>query len=165
MKKKRALGLKRNSLLSRIIIMIIVAELAGVAASLVTFPSIGSWYASLAKPEFAPPNWIFGPVWITLYFLMGIAAGIVWNSKDKRKTFALKAYGIQLGLNVLWSLVFFGLRSPGLAFIVIITLWFSIATTMAAFRRVSKSSMILLVPYIAWVTIAMFLNYYIWILN
>ena len=170
MKKKRsqAIGNIRkapNSLLSKIIIMVIVAELAGAVGSLVTFPSIGSWYASLAKPELAPPNWVFGPVWITLYALMGVAAGMVWASNHKRKIFALKVYGAQLVLNVLWSLLFFGLHSPGIAFICIIALWLAIIATMAAFKQVSKNAFLLLAPYIAWVTIALFLNYSIWMLN
>ena len=163
--KKKARGNARKSLFSKIIIMVVAAELAGVAGSLVTLPSVGSWYSSLAKPDISPPNWVFGPVWVALYALMGIAAGLVWNSSDKRKTFALKVYGAQLCLNVLWSLVFFGLRSPGLAFINIIALWLAIVAAMAAFNKISKSSMLLLVPYIAWVTVAMFLNYSIWILN
>lgn len=145
--------------------MIIVAELAGIAGSLVTFPSIGTWYASLAKPELAPPNWVFGPVWITLYALMGMAAGLVWASSDKNKIFALKVYGVQLALNVFWSLLFFGLRSPGLAFMGIIALWLAIVGTIVAFWRVSRSAAWLLAPYIAWVTVALFLNYSIWMLN
>ena len=162
--KKKPRDNERKSLFSKIIVMVVVAEIAGIAGSLVTFPSVGSWYSSLVKPDISPPNWVFGPVWIMLYALMGIAAGLVWASSDKRKTFALKVYGAQLGLNVLWSLVFFGLRSPGLAFINIIALWLAIVATMAAFRF-SRSAMLLLVPYIAWVTVAMFLNYSIWILN
>ena len=144
--------------------MIVIAELAGAMGSLVTFPSIG-WYNALNKPSFSPPNWVFGPAWITLYALMGIAAGLAWHSKSKLKANALKMYGFQLVLNVIWSLIFFGLRLPSIAFVEIIILWISILITSAVFRKISSTSSLLLLPYIAWVTFALILNYSIMVLN
>ena len=160
-KKKQA---RHSDLAAKIIIMIIVAELAGSVGSLVTFPSIG-WYNTLNKPAFSPPNWVFGPVWIMLYALMGIAAGLVWHSKSKLKGSALKVYGLQLGMNIAWSLIFFGLRLLSIAFGEIIILWISILATSAVFRKISRVSSLMLLPYIAWVTFALILNYSIMVLN
>jgi len=156
---------KKNSLLVKIIIMMILAELAGVIGSVFTFPAIGSWYASLAKPWFTPPSWVFGPVWTILYALMGIAAGLVWHAKKTLAHPTLKIYFGQLGLNVIWSLLFFGLRSPLLALIEIIALWIAIALTIRAFYPISKNAAMLLIPYILWVTVATALNAGVWLLN
>ncbi|MBI2972114.1 MAG: tryptophan-rich sensory protein [Candidatus Aenigmarchaeota archaeon] len=158
---------KKNSrsLLTKIIIMIVVAELAGVVGSAFTFPVIGAWYASLVKPWFTPPSWVFGPVWTILYALMGIAAGLIWHAKKTLSHPALKLYFGQLGLNVVWSILFFGLRSPLLALIEIIVLWITIALTIRAFYMISKNAALLLVPYILWVTVAAALNAGVWLLN
>jgi translocator protein len=146
---------------------VIVSELIGVVGSFFTIPSIPSWYAHLEKPTLAPPNWIFGPVWTTLFALMGIAAFLVW-----RKGFALKNVRISLGiffsqlvLNILWSIIFFGWHSPGGALVEIIFLWLAIAATIVVFNKVSKPAAWLLVPYILWVSFAAYLNYSIWHLN
>lgn len=146
---------------------ILLAEGAGIIGSFFTTPAIGSWYAFLAKPELAPPNWVFGPVWTTLFLLMGIAAFLVWRARaDKKKVrIALGVFVLQLALNTLWSIIFFGLRNPGAAFIEIILLWASIAATIFLFARVSKPAALLLLPYIAWVSFASYLNYMIWLLN
>jgi tryptophan-rich sensory protein len=141
---------------------------------LFTFPAIGSWYAGLAKPSFTPPNWVFGPVWITLYALMGGALFLVWREKKKLEAkksrtagleLAFAVFGIQLVLNALWSIVFFGLRAPLLALIEIIALWLSIVACIALFWRVSRAAALLLLPYLAWVTVASALNYFVWVLN
>lgn len=156
----------KNSLLKKIVIMIIIAELAGVIGSVFTFPAIGSWYASLAKPWFTPPAWIFGPAWTVLYALMGIAAGLVWHArKANARQAALKLYFAQLGLNVLWSLIFFGMHSPLYALVNIVVLWIVIALTIKAFYPISKNAAMLLVPYILWVTFATALNAGVWLLN
>ncbi len=155
----------------KIVIMVLVAELAGAVGSLFTFPAIGTWYAALNKPFFSPPNWVFGPVWVILYALMGIAAGLVWNAKTKKgvaktaRIDAMAAFGVQLGLNVIWSVIFFGLRAPFYAFIEIIALWTAIAATIIVFGRISKTSAMLLMPYVLWVSFAAFLNLSIWMLN
>ena len=151
--------------IEKIIIMIVIAELAGIIGSIFTTPAIGSWYASLNKPWFTPPSWVFGPVWLTLYALMGIAAGIVWHSKSKIKERALQIYGFQLFLNLVWSLLFFGLRNPLYGLIDIVLMWIAIAATIFMFYKVNKKSAALLIPYIIWVTIATALNYYVLVLN
>lgn len=153
------------SLARKIIIMIVIAELAGIVGSFFTVPAIGSWYTALNKPWFTPPSWVFGPVWLTLYALMGIAAGLVWHSKSKIKERALQIYWLQLGLNVVWSMLFFGLRSPLYGLIDIVLMWIAIAATIFVFYKVNKKSAGLLVPYIIWVSIATALNYYVLVLN
>ena len=151
----------------KLTIAIIVSELAGVIGSLFTFPAIGGWYANLTRPNVAPPNWIFGPVWTTLFLLMGIAAFLVWkkgfNNKNVRKALAL--FAIQLVLNALWSIIFFGLNSLGGALIELFVLWVAIVATIFAFARVSKAAAWLMIPYILWVTFAAYLNFSFWILN
>ena len=132
--------------------------------STVTTPSIDTWYATLNKPFFNPPNWIFGPVWSLLYFLMGISSFLVWKKQRKIKT-PLKIYGVQLVLNFLWSYLFFGLHRPSLSLFEIIILWIFILMTIKSFYKVDKVAGYLLIPYIAWVSFAAFLNYSIVILN
>jgi translocator protein len=146
---------------------VFLSEAAGLIGSVFTAQSIPTWYAQIQKPMFAPPNWVFGPVWTTLFALMGIAAYLVWKTQKRSsaRQIALGLFALQLVLNVVWSLVFFGLRNPGLAFLEIILLWLAIAATMYSFARVSKSAALLLVPYLAWVSFAGFLNYRIWQLN
>jgi tryptophan-rich sensory protein len=148
---------------------IILAQLAGAIGALFTTSKIPTWYAALAKPSFNPPSWVFGPVWTILFVLMGIAAFLIWQSSRgalaQRRREALVVYGLQLLLNVLWSILFFGLQNPGLAFAEIILLWLAIFVTMRAFARISRVAMWLLAPYIVWVSFAAFLNYSIWVLN
>jgi translocator protein len=146
---------------------VFLSEAAGLIGSVFTAQSIPTWYAQIIKPTFAPPNWVFGPVWTTLFALMGIAAYLVWKTQKRSsaRQIALGLFAFQLVLNVVWSLVFFGLRNPGLAFLEIILLWLAIAATMYSFARVSKPAAFLLVPYLVWVSFAGFLNYRIWQLN
>ena len=152
---------------SRLIIAIVIAELAGGIGSIFTISAIPTWYVTLVKPAFGPPSWIFGPVWTTLYLLMGIAAFLVWNKgldrTDVRK--ALSVFLLQLALNVAWPIIFFGLHSLVWALIDIIGLWLAIVWAMALFYKISKPAMWLLVPYILWVSFAMYLNHSIWMLN
>jgi translocator protein len=151
----------------RLIIALTISQLAGVVGALFSTSAIPTWYVSLNKPEINPPNWVFGPVWITLYFLMGLAAFMVWrvgvHTKGVRK--ALIVFGIQLVLNALWSVIFFGLHNPGLAFIHIILLWLSILWMMLLFVKISRPAAIMLIPYILWVSFAAYLNYSIWVIN
>lgn len=164
---------------------ILICELAGIIGSVFTFSAIPTWYATLNKPSFSPPSWVFGPAWTTLYALMGVALFLVWksaghgkgennasarsskNTVDLRnhKKRAITVFFIQLLLNASWSPVFFGLRSPSLAFAIIILLWLSIVLTMIKFRKISKAAFWLLVPYILWVSFASVLNFSIWQLN
>ncbi len=151
----------------KLIIAIIVSELAGIIGSVFTTPSIASWYAGLIKPALNPPPWVFGPVWTTLFLLMGIAAFLVWRKGLDRKDVKI-ALGIFLGqlvLNTFWSIIFFGLHSPGSAFVEIIFLWLAILATIIAFARISKLAAWLLIPYILWVSFASYLNFMIWTLN
>jgi translocator protein len=144
---------------------VVGCELAGVVGSVFTFPQITTWYASLAKPEFSPPNWVFGPVWTTLYLLMGLAAYMVWKKGGKGAQEGLALFIGQLVLNTLWSLAFFGMRSPLYGLIVIAALWLAIAGTIWKFNEVSKTAALMMVPYILWVSFAAVLNYSIWALN
>ena len=151
----------------KLIIAIVICELAGIVGAIFTTEAIPTWYATLIKPALNPPSWVFGPVWTTLYALMGIAAFFVWKHgwerKDVRK--ALSLFGIQLILNAVWSIVFFGLHSPFWALVNIAALWLAIVWTMILFYKISKPAMWLLVPYILWVSFAAYLNYSIWVLN
>lgn len=151
----------------RLVFAIIVCESAGLIGSIFTFPAIAGWYSGLVRPEIAPPNWIFGPVWTTLFVLMGIAAFLVWkNGRDRQEVkIALAIFGGQLILNTLWSIIFFGLHNPGAALLEIVFLWLAILATIITFARISRRAAWLLVPYILWVSFAGYLNYSIWILN
>jgi tryptophan-rich sensory protein len=148
----------------KLIASILICQIAGVIGSVFTTLSITTWYADLQKPGFSPPNWVFGPVWITLYTLMGISLYLVWNKKKNIKI-PLTLFFIQLILNSIWSIIFFGLQNPFYALIEIIILWIMILLTIISFYKVSKKAGLLLLPYIIWVSVATILNYYIWILN
>jgi benzodiazapine receptor len=151
----------------KLIVSLFICQLAGFVGSLFTTPSIPTWYASLAKPSFTPPNWIFSPVWISLYVLMGISLFLLWEKTlhyPGVKT-AMFWFAVQLGLNMLWSILFFGLKSPFLALIGIIVLWIAIFLTILKSFRVLKLAGVLLVPYLIWVSFAAGLNYSIWTLN
>ena len=151
----------------KLIISIVLCELAGVVGSVFTSPSIPTWYASLQKPSFNPPNWLFAPVWLILFGLMGVSAYLIWikGLESKGVKAAIFIFIIQLVLNMLWSIIFFGLHSIFYGFVIIIVLWLTIALTIIAFVRISKKAGALLLPYILWVSFALVLNYYIWLLN
>jgi benzodiazapine receptor len=146
---------------------ILFCLIIGSIGSLVTITGSGSWYSALQKPFFAPPNWVFAPVWITLFVLMGIALYLIWESGTERREvkIALGIFGVQFALNVIWSFLFFGLESPILGLVDILLLWVMIVMTIRAFYRVKKSAAYLLIPYIVWVTIASALNGAIYLLN
>lgn len=139
---------------------------AAAVGSYFTTPSIKTWYVGLQKPFFNPPNWIFGPVWSLLYIMMGISLYLVWILKeDKDKRTALVYFFIQLALNSLWSILFFGLHEPLFASIEILVLWFFIFFTIRRFLALSQAAGKLLIPYLMWVTFATILNASIVILN
>lgn len=152
-----------------LIAAILICEMAGVIGSIFTYQSISDWYNTnkLNKPSFTPPSWLFGPVWVALYLLMGISAYLVWEKGAKRKQVktALSIFGVQLILNIIWSILFFGLRCPLCGFAEIILLWLAIAVTIIRFNKLSRASALLLIPYILWVTFAAILNFYVWRLN
>lgn len=151
----------------KLLTAVVVCQLAGFIGSLFTTPSIPTWYAELQKPSFTPPNAVFAPVWVTLFFLMAVAAFLVWDKGFTAKGVktALAFFGAQLILNVLWSVFFFGCRSPFLALVEIVALWFAIAVSVLTFFRVSKAAAYLLVPYLLWVSFAAVLNFAIFRLN
>jgi translocator protein len=146
-------------------IAIIIPQIAGFIGSLYTTPNISTWYSGITKPSFNPPNWIFGPVWTTLFLMMGVASFIIYKQKDKIKTQALKLYLAQLTLNIMWSVIFFGAKNPLGGFLVIVALWIEIAYTMDIFYKIKKTAGYLFVPYFLWVSFAMILNFSIYILN
>ncbi|MCJ7505823.1 tryptophan-rich sensory protein [Candidatus Bathyarchaeota archaeon] len=151
----------------RLIISVALCQAAGIIGSLFTTPAISSWYASLRKPAFAPPNWVFAPVWTTLYFLMGISLFIMWNIGLEKNSVrkSIVVFGIQLLLNVFWSYLFFGLKSPLLGLVEIVVMWLMILLTILVFFRISKKAAVLLIPYLMWVSVASYLNYSILVLN
>jgi translocator protein len=151
---KQAIGL---------VAFIVICFAAAAAGGTATYPRIESWYATLSKPSWTPPGWAFGPVWSLLYTCMAIAAWLVWRQTGARGPLLL--FAVQLGLNVAWSWLFFGLKSPVLGFADIILLCVAIAATLVAFWRRSTAAGLLFVPYLAWVTFAAVLNYSIWQLN
>ncbi len=149
--------------LKKLVLSIIICELAGIIGSVFTFSAITTWYAFLNKPWFSPPNNVFGPVWTVLYLLMGISLYLALEKGLTEK--ARNFFGLQLGLNALWSILFFGLRSPLLGLIEIIVLWLAIVFTIKEFYSIEKKSAYLLVPYLLWVSFATLLNFSIWIIN
>ncbi len=146
---------------------ILLPLFAGFLGSIATYPNIPTWYAALNKPSFNPPNWIFGPVWTTLYILMGWAAYLISQKgwKNKEVKIALTIFIAQLALNILWSFIFFGQHLLLVAFIEIIILWLFILWTILKFYPLSKLAAWLLMPYILWVSFASFLNLSIWMIN
>ena len=142
------------------IVWILLSELAGVLGGLATAPAIPTWYATLVKPTWTPPGWVFGPVWTVLYALMGIAAARVWirhrqTSAGKR---SLALFGAQLALNAEWPVLFFGLKAPGAALVSIAILWATILALIVWWWRLERTSAALLIPYLAWVSFATALN-------
>ncbi len=155
--------------LIKLIIAIVICEGAGFIGAFFTTPAISSWFVTLNKPFFSPPNWVFGPVWTLLYLLMGISLYLIWkitdSKKAKLKKEALLVFFSQLILNILWSVVFFGAHSPILGLLVIIGLWLLIFRTIQLFSKLSKLSAQLLYPYLVWVSFASILNLSIVLLN
>ncbi|MBK9332502.1 MAG: tryptophan-rich sensory protein [Ignavibacteria bacterium] len=151
----------------KLIVSIIICQMAGVIGTIFTADSISGWYTGLTKPDFNPPNWIFGPVWILLYLMMGVSLFLVWR-EDLKNAVVKKAFYIfmvQLLFNTLWSIVFFGFQSISSALIIIIVLWLLIIYTILNFLKISRTSGILLIPYLLWVTFAVILNFFIFKLN
>jgi tryptophan-rich sensory protein len=142
---------------------LVIGGLSGIA----TARAVTDWYPTLRKPAFNPPSWLFGPVWTALYVLMGIALYIVWRYGWDRPEvrWAIALFAVQLVLNGLWSVLFFGMRAPGLAFLEITVLWLAITATVVAFWKTAPIAGVLMIPYLAWVSFAAVLNGSIWWLN
>jgi translocator protein len=150
----------------KLITATLLCVLLGSVGGLVTVAEIPAWYASLNKPSFNPPNWIFGPVWSTLYVVMGISVYLIWKQPvSKERNRALQLFILQFVFNFCWSFIFFGLHATGWAFIEMIALWLLILLTIFHFAKYSKTAAWLLVPYISWVSFALLLNGAIWKIN
>jgi tryptophan-rich sensory protein len=150
----------------KLFISIIICQLAGIIGAFFTTPNIDTWYQTIVRPDWTPASWVFAPVWITLYTLMGIALFFVWEKKGSvniKK--AVSVFGFQLVLNSLWSIIFFGFNNITLALVEILILLGAIIWTMVEFRKISKIAFYLLIPYLLWVCLATALNFNIWILN
>jgi tryptophan-rich sensory protein len=148
----------------------LLATFAAAAAG--AFAGPGDWYAQLRKPPGNPPGWVFGPVWTTLYTLMAVAAWLVWRERSRGAASAAGAvrgalvlFFVQLALNAAWSPLFFAAQRPGWAFVDLCAMWVAILATIVAFRRVRPLASVLMLPYLAWVTFAGYLNFMIWRLN
>jgi len=152
----------------RILICVVICLAVGYLSSITTQSSIKTWYPTIEKPIFNPPNWVFAPVWTLLFILMGIAAGRVWNQLETNKELVKKGllfFAVQLALNALWSYLFFGLQNIFLALIEIILLWLVIYETYLIFKQIDKKASYLLLPYLAWVGFATILTASIFWLN
>ena len=151
----------------KLIIAIAIPIAEGATSGFFTATGTESWYQTINKPTWNPPGWVFGPVWTTLYIMMGVALFIIWKSSvnDNLKRTAITLFAVQLVLNFFWSFIFFDQQQPGWALVEIIMLWIFILLTIFSFARVNKTAAWLLVPYISWVSFATILNYTIWKLN
>lgn len=155
----------KSSMIALVVFLVVCFAAAGIGGA-VTTPKISTWYATLVKPSWNPPNWIFGPVWSALYFCMAVAAWLVWRQEGLvAAKLPLTLFAVQLVLNVLWSCIFFGFERPGFAFVEVVLLWAAIAATMVTFWSRSMTAGLLFVPYLAWVSFASLLNFAIWRLN
>lgn len=153
--------------IQKFIICVLGCELVGIVSTPFTISAIPTWYVTLNKPPFSPPNWIFGPVWTTLYFLMGVSVFLIWKKglKNKKIKKALLYFIIQLFFNFLWSLFFFGLHNPLLGLIDILLLLISIILTIITFYKISRVAGYFLLPYLLWVIFATVLNLALVVLN
>lgn len=149
------------------IISVAICQLTGVIGSIFTMMSVKTWYQELVKPSLTPPGWVFSPVWISLFFLMGVSLYLIWRRgfEERGVKVAFIVFIVHLGFNILWSALFFGMRSPFLALLEIIVLWAFIVVSTYLFFRVSKVAGVLLLPYLLWVSFAVYLNFSIWRLN
>lgn len=152
--------------IASLIICLILPLLVGTISGIATSDNITTWYATLNKPSFNPPNYLFGPMWTALYFLMGISLFLIWKSDPgSLRNQALMVFGIQLVLNFAWSFIFFHFKLVGWAFVEIIFVWASIFVMIIVFNRIHKTAAYLQIPYLLWVSFASMLNGYIWYLN
>lgn len=151
----------------KLIISIVTCLAAGFIGSYFTADAIPTWYAELRKPSLNPPNWVFGPVWTALYILMGLSLFMVWKEGTGNSLVrpALAIFSVQLLLNLLWSMVFFGMRSISGGLVIIVLLWIAILLTIWKFTGVSRTAAYLLIPYLLWVTFASYLNFSFYQLN
>ena len=153
--------------LFRLILSIVICQMAGIIGSIFTASSMASWYPTLVKPSFTPPGSYIGLIWIVLFTLMGISLFLIWRETpgNPAARIALYFFAAQLIVNVLWNVAFFSLQSPISGLIVIVVLWILILISIIKFWPINRTAALLLIPYIVWVSIAAYLNYSIWRLN
>ncbi len=149
----------------KLFVSLLLPQIAGGLGAFFTLSSVQTWYLTLNKPSWNPPSWLFGPVWTTLYVLMGIACFLIWKSEHPRKKQVLTLYFLQLFLNFLWSPAFFGVQNPMLGMLVIVPLWAAILACILLFRKINGWAAVLMIPYLLWVSFATVLNATIWYLN
>lgn len=150
----------------KFLISLLISASAAAVGGFVNIAQVPTWYAGLEKPSFNPPVWVFQPAWSFIYLLIAISLFLIWNApRTRHHTRAYIAFSVQLALNVLWSVVFFGLHQIGISLAVIIAMWLAIAVCVIAFWPIRKAAAILLLPYLGWVAFATALNYAIWQLN
>ena len=155
-----------NRSIAALVLAVALSLLPGALGAIATGSSVGTWYQEIEKPDWTPPDAVFGPVWTLLYVSMGVAVWIVWShAEGKTRRVAVAMFGTQLLLNAAWSFLFFGMRSPGWALLEIILLWLAIVVTLVLFTRIRPWAGALLVPYLLWVTFAAALNAAIWKIN
>jgi benzodiazapine receptor len=153
--------------IGKLVLCLILCEGAGGIGSIFTIGAIPTWYAALQKPAFTPPNAVFAPIWFSLYLLMAVAVFLIWlrGLEDREAITSFTFFWVQLVVNVLWSVIFFGMKSPLGGVVLIIILWLLILYTIIRFFRISRVAGSLLVPYLAWVSVASYLNIGVWLLN
>lgn len=149
----------------KLILSLLLPQLAGFVGSFFTISSIPVWYAGLNKPDFSPPNWVFAPAWLTLYTLMGIALYLNWIKNGKQAKYNVRLFFVHLFFNAIWSPIFFGAKNLGLALIVIVVIWFLIVEMIRRFWSINRASSLLLIPYLLWVSFATLLNFTLWRIN
>jgi tryptophan-rich sensory protein len=156
----------KKSNVTKLIISILIPLALGAIAGRFTAQAVPEWYASLSRPSFNPPSWIFGPVWTVLYILLGISLYLIWRQNpDKERNNALRIFSLQMFLNFIWSFVFFYFNHIGLALIIIIGLWLSIVFMLISFYKLKPLATYINIPYLLWVTFASVLNAGYFILN
>jgi benzodiazapine receptor len=156
---------ERNRDLLALGVFLVVCFAVSALGGAVTASSVGSWYQTLAKPSFNPPDWLFAPVWTLLYVMMAVAGWLVWRRGGPARRAALALFILQLALNLGWSLIFFGAQAIGAALVEIGVLWLAILATLIAFYRIDRRAGLLLAPYLAWVSFATLLTASLWMLN
>jgi tryptophan-rich sensory protein len=161
-------GLAQERPLVALVGAVLAVEAVGASGAVFTAQGLGGWYEGLQRPALAPPNWVFGPVWTTLFALMGGAVYLVWRragAAPRAVRRALGVFAVHFVFNLAWSAVFFGQQAIGAGLAVIAVLWVLIVATVWSFHRVDRRAAALLVPYLLWVSFAAYLNYQFWVLN
>lgn len=150
----------------KLIVSLIIPLSVGAVAGMFTSQAVPNWYASLNRPSFSPPNWVFGPVWTTLYILLGTSFFLIWKENpSQQRSLAIKVFAIQMFLNFAWSFIFFYFNMIGFALLEIILLWISIAVTIFLFYKIKPIAAYLNIPYLLWVSFATILNAGYYFLN